>query len=468
MEKSFNLFTEINNGNKQAIKSFILSTRTYALNYARNIVDDDNKAIELVENAYNKIFFNEKLNNNKDYIKCLDSAIKEAAKTYISSVEIKDIDKVDSKIELKDIDVDKYKNYYNNPKVEKVIYETINALPKQEKEIVIRSYFGGETISDIAKDYKVKEETIESYINSANNLIEEKSKLLFAKYKIETANYKNAAIVYSTIKNIISFATLDVLGITVDKLKDLAEQDDDKDEKDLKTFVSDILKDLVQDWFLDRIRSLFVISTISAEAVATETATSSAVETVAAATATKAAVGKTAVSIVAKKVIIGVAAAAVATTGGVVAYNSIATNKEEKQSEIVETKTSSNLAAEAVIDSMPVSIEFYSENGDENIDSIEGSVYIPMNEFDESNMKKIEVASIVISGLDLNHEIQGDNAIVNIKVNKNKINTKLLDFIKSLGILDESTVEKLQAMLTMNSQELNDYLTQIGFSCIEN
>ena len=86
-------------------------------------------------------------------------------------------------------------------------------------------------------------------------------------------------------------------------------------EDELSSFIKDILEDLVQDWFLERIKSVFAFSAIGATQEAAKTAFVKS-------TAKKAGTS------VAKKVVIGAITASVAVTGGVVASNMIETKKE--------------------------------------------------------------------------------------------------------------------------------------------
>lgn len=454
MENILNIFNEIDNGNKETIKDFIVSTRLYVLNSARSIVEDDDTAIKVAKDVYNELILSNKHDNASDFLKSLNTRIIEISKKYSNdNVSISNIEKETSELDLSSINVNDYKEYYNNPAVEKVIFTTISALPKEEKEIVVRNYFGNETVGELAVSYGVSEETIESYINRANKLIESKSKPLFIKYKIKTANYKNAAIVYSTIKNIVSIATFDVLGIAADKVKDIVVDKEDEDNKDLKSFVEDIFEDLVQDWFLNRLKSIASIVTIGAEAASTT----------AKATSSKIAAGKTAASLAAKKVAIGVVAAATVTTGGIVAYNNL--NKTKEPEPIKETIQEPEVyVAETTINSMPVEVQLYSDENDDNIGRVSATAKIAKDQIDSGLLKGVKLASKVVSGLDFDYTESDDGYIVDVGVDNDKINDKLIDFVESLGMFDESLIEQIEALRQMSSQELIEYLSSRGYS----
>lgn len=272
---------------------------------------------------------------------------------------------------------------------------------------------------------------------------------MFVKYKIATADYSKVEIVYSTIKNIVSIMKLDVVGIAVDKAKDSL-KDDDNEEKDLKKFVKDILEDLVGDWFLDKLKSLVVMST--AGAVAEEATRGTA----------KIAAKKVIGSAVAKKVVIGVVAASVATTGGVAVYNAINTKQEVKEN------SRNSTTATAVYGTYPLSIDYYSDEDSNEVEELAVEIVVPVSEINEIELKTIEVSAKLLGGLSISHKENGINYIINVVVNKEKVSTKIIDFAGSIGILDSSTIDMINNLLSMNNEELSQYLSDLGFTCSQN
>ena len=447
MNKLDKLFDSINNGNRQAIQEFIVSSRQYVLNTARCIVNDDNDAIDIAEKVYEKIIFNEnKINNSKDISQYLYSLVSQEAKNHSSNnLQLVNLDNISSDVESIEIDDSKYSKYYNNPKVEKIFYETINALPNEEKEIVIRYYFGQKSINEIANDFNVSEDIISKYINNANELIEKTSKPLFIKYKIETADYSKVAIIYSSIKKCISIVNFDVLGIAVDKLKDSVSKKDDEEEKDLKSFVKDILEDLVQDWFLERLKSVFAFSAISAgQEVAKNTFAKSAAKKV----------GTSAI----KKVAIGAVTAGVVVTGGVVAKNVVEIKKE---AEIVET-TGSVINAEMEFASIPVFVDFYSTENENEVDKLHAEFAIEKGSINEVELKAIEVSALAM-GINISHYESNDSIIIEIIAKKENLGSKLISIASSLGIFSEEELNELENIFNYDSEELTDYLYEKGY-----
>ena len=447
MSKLDSLFNSINNGNKEAIQDFIVATRQYVLNTARCFVNDDNDAIDIAKKVYEKIVFNEnKTKESKDISQYLFSLVSQEAKNYSSNkLELIDLNNISTDVKAIEIDDSKYSKYYNDPKVEKVFYEAINSLPNEEKEIINRYYFGQESIDDIANSFNVSEEIISKYINNANSLIETASKPLFIKYKIETADYSKVAIIYSSIKKCISIANFDVLGIAADKLKDTVSKKDDEEEKDLKSFVKDILEDLVQDWFLERLKSIFAFTAIGATQEAAKNAF------------IKGAAKKAGTS-VAKKVVIGAITAGVAVTGGVVAKNMIETKKE---AEIVET-TGSAIYAEMNFASVPVFVDFYSTENEEEVDKVRAEFAIDKGTVNEPELKAIEISALAM-GININHYESGDSIIVEIIAKKENLGDKLLSIASSLKILSDNELNELKNMLNYNTEELTDYLYEKGY-----
>lgn len=448
MSKLDSLFNSINNGNKEAIQSFIVSSRQYVLNTARCFIDDDNDAIEIAKKVYEKIVFNKnKIENNEDISQYLYSLIRQEAINYSSNkLELVDLNNISSEIENIEVDDSKYSKYYNNPKVEKVFYETINSLPNEEKEIINRYYFGQESIKDIANNFSVSEDIISKYINNANSLIEAASKPLFIKYKIETADFSKVSIIYSSIKKCISIVNFDVLGIAADKLKDtITKKDDEKEEKDLKSFVKDILEDLVQDWFLERIKSVFAFSAIGATQEAAKTAF---VKNTA----------KKAGTSVAKKVVIGAITAGVAVTGGVVACNMIETKKE---AEIVDTN-GSVINAEMTFGSIPVFVDFYSIENESEVDKLHAEFAVDKGTINEAELKAIEISALAM-GINISHYESVDSIIVEIIGKKENLGDKLISLASSLKILNEDELNELKNILNYNTEELTDYLYEKGY-----
>ena len=447
MSKLDSLFNSINNGNKEAIQSFIVSSRQYVLNTARCFIDDDNDAIEVAKKVYEKIIFNENnIENNEDISQYLYSLISQEAKNYSSNkLELVDLTDISNEIKSIEIDDNKYSKYYNNPKVEKVFYETINNLPNEEKDIVIRYYFGQESIEKIANSYSVSKDIVSKYINNANNIIEIKSKPLFIKYKIETADYSKVAIIYSSIKKCISIVNFDVLGIAADKLKDSVSKKDDEEEKDLKSFVKDILEDLVQDWFLERLKSVFAFSAIGiTEEVAKNVSVKSATKKVG--------------TSVAKKVLIGAITAGVAVTGGVVANNIIKTKNDSK---IIET-ADNVIYAEMEFASTPVFVDFYSSESDDEVNVISAEFALDINSVNETELKAIEVTSLA-AGINISHYESGDSYIIKIVANKESLGSTFISLATSLNLFDEGELNELKKIMNYNVDELNDFLYEKGY-----
>ena len=444
---------KIRNGNKEAISDFIVATRQYVLNTARCFVDDDNDAISISKKVYEKIIFDNNIIEGKEITDCLFSLISEEAKQYSSrKIELSDIDVVDTQIANIDVDESKYINYYNDPKVERVLYETINSLPKQEKDIVIRYSFGQESISDIANSYGVSNEVINKYINNANALIEKTSKPLFVKYKIETADYSKVALIYSVVKKCISVVNFDVIGIAADKVKDSI-SNDDSEEKDLKSFVKDILEDLVQDWFLERIKSLFVTSSIGTVSTVFANTTEEVVKD----TVIKGA-AKKAGSSIAKKIVIGALTTGVVVTGGVVYKN---VNEAKKDVEIVET-TIPVINAEMTFASTPISVDFYSSQNNNEVDKLHAEFAIDKDMIKESQLKAIELSASAI-GINVSDKESGDSLIIDIIADKEDLGNKAIALASSLNMLSENELDELKKILGFNAEELADYLYEKGY-----
>lgn len=449
MEKINKLFNSIENGNHKAINDFIVASRQYVLNTARSIVNDDDKAIEIAEKVYERIIFNKNsIDKDENVSKYLYSIIKDVANEYLPvDIELKEIPKINSDINVFEIDDSVYADYYNNPKVERVIYETINALPKEEKEIVIKYYFGQESIKEIADDYAVNENVINNYISKANDLIEKKSKPLFVKYKVETADYSNVAIIYSVVKKCISIATFDIVGIAADKIKDKVTKDVEEDEKDLKSFVKDILEDLIQDWFIDRIKSVFAISSIGVTSKTIADTTTG--------------VAKKAGMSLAKKVVLGVVAAGVATTGGVVAYNAIESKNNVKVVESIKPAVSASMD----ISSVPVMIDFYSSQNDEIVDKICAEFMVSNKTLNESKLKAIEISAAALS-IDISHSVGDTMTTIRVIADKQSIGKRIIDFASTLGIIEQSKLEQLNKLISCDVSELISYLNEIGVSVV--
>lgn len=447
MNKLDSLFNSINNGNKEAIQSFIVSSRQYVLNTVRCFVDDDNYAIDIAKKVYEKIVFNKnKIENNEDISQYLYTLISIEVKNYSSNkLKLVDLNNISSEIEDVEVNDSKYSKFYNNPKVEKVLYETINGLPNEEKEIINRYYFGQESICEIASNLNVSEDIVSKYINNANNIIETKSKPLFIKYKIETADYSKVAIIYSSIKKCISIMNFDVLGIAADKLKDSISKKEDEEEKDLKSFVKDILEDLVQDWFLERLKSVFAFSAIG---VTEEVAKNAFVKSTAKRVGTS----------VVKKVVIGTITAGVVVTGGVVANNMIKTKKE---AEIVEA-TGSVISAEMTFGSVPVFVDFYSIEDESEVDKLHAEFAIDKDTINETELKAIEISALAI-GINISHYESSGSIIVEIIGNKENFGDKLIGLASSLKILDEHEINELKLLFNYNTKELTEYLYEKGY-----
>ena len=132
MSKLDSLFNSINNGNKEAIQDFIVSTRQYVLNTARCFVNDDNDAIDIAKKVYEKIVFNEnKTKKSEDISQYLYSLVSQEAKNYSSNkLELIDLNNISTDVKVIEIDDSKYSKYYNDPKVEKVFYQNIENVNK--------------------------------------------------------------------------------------------------------------------------------------------------------------------------------------------------------------------------------------------------------------------------------------------------------------------------------------------------
>lgn len=454
MDKLDDLFSRINNGNKQAIQDFVVSSRQYVLNTARCFVNDDKQAIDIAKKVYEKIIFTENKFDKNEISKYLYSLVKEETKNYSTDkLELVDLDKISSDVSVIDIDDSKYSKYYNDPKVERVFYDTINSLPKEEKEIVIRHYFGQESIEDIASSFNVSEDIVNKYINNANSLIESASKPLFVKYKIETADYSKVAIIYSTVKKCISILNLDVLDLAADKVKDAVAKDDEEDEKDLKAFVKDILEDLVQDWFLGRLKTVFAFSAVGGTSAAFVNTAEEATKDV-----LIKGVAKKASASVAKKVIIGALTAGVAVTGGVVVNNIIETKKE---AQIVDNAVSF-INAQMTFASTPVFIDFCSTKNDNEVDKLRAEFSVNKESINESGLKAIELTASAI-GVNISHSESSSSYTIVIIADKNDLGNKLIGLASSLNILSEDEINEIKNMMNYNVDELTDYLYDNGY-----
>lgn len=115
------IFELINEGNREAIESFIKSSRTYVTDTARSLVNDDKLAIKIAEETYEKIIFDSSIiNNSDDYISIINKTIREVADKYVDQdIEIKEIEVVNNDIALDNINTDKYKDYFNDVKLKK-------------------------------------------------------------------------------------------------------------------------------------------------------------------------------------------------------------------------------------------------------------------------------------------------------------------------------------------------------------
>ena len=457
MNKINGLFKQINSGNKEAINSFIVASRQYVLNTARCFVNDDNDAINIAKKVYENIIFNSTQLEKEEVSQYLYKLIKNEADNYSSKkLELVDLSTADNKKFELEIDDNKYSKYYNDPKVERVLYDTIGNLPKEEKDIIIRYYFGQESIEDIADSYNVSQEIINKYINNANEIIEKTSKPLFVKYKIETADYSNVAIIYSVVKKCISIVNLDVLGLTADGVKDAFTKNDKEDKKDLKSFVKDILEDLVQDWFLDRIKSVLAAASLGA----TSTVFASTTQGTAKSAVAKG-VAKKAGASLAKKIVLGTVATGVAVTGGIVANNVIQTKNNAK---IVEN-TAPVISANMPFASVPVYIDFYSSNNDSVVDKILAEFAIDKNIIDEGQLKAIEVSALAI-GVDMSHSSNDTLTSIRIIADKAGLGNKLINLASSLNILNEDEIDELQKIINYDVDELTDFLFEQGYAVL--
>ncbi len=291
------LIIGLKNGNEELVARTIESSRTFALNYARNLCGNEEEAIELVKESYRELIFGDDDYDSYDsFAELLQDLIKAQRSGKRNRTMAKETD-----VSL-DPDTESLKEYCNDPRIEEVIYETLRQLDPVSKEAVLRTYGGDEATEEIARDLQCSKEEIRQLLSQAEEQIEEKAPSVLKKLHLQDLDFTKAEQFYGVLKLGKSLVDLDITGIVIDVVKDrigdaVIEKDEDE-KKDFKRFVEDLMKDSIEDWFIDRIRSYATGSALttagSLAGKGTLSAKATAAGTVKAALAQKAAIAATA------------------------------------------------------------------------------------------------------------------------------------------------------------------------------
>lgn len=310
MKEVKEFISNIKCGDRQLTEGFIHSTRLFSLNLAKNLVNDDGKAIEVVKEAYEDIILSDRTYSDDDSLtEILRETINEKASAYNKTgFDLSEkTDDVPDKYHLDAIDIDKYRNFYDQPRVENEINQIINSLDEIEKNVLIQTYYSGGNIDEVAEEYQTSKNTIQYYLNKAND-------------KISEIDFEKVALVYSVISLGINVMKLDFVGIGISAAKDKVKDKlihEERSNSDFKSFVNNLLQDSVEDWFLDRIRSI-VTTTVASGTVKT---LSSRIKSF------FSSLFKTGKSLFVKKAAITATAAVVTVGGGYAAYKEIVRNE---------------------------------------------------------------------------------------------------------------------------------------------
>lgn len=441
------IISEFKKGNRNAIKDIVIKTRTHVLNTIRTIVDDDEKAIKIAEEIYRDLLLNpDNISSDGNFDTYINSLIQSKVRNYTKDIKtLKSIESTDTNISTDNIDINEFKKYYNNPKVEKIIYQTINSLDEDYKVIAIDYYFFNIKEEELAKKYNSDVNTISAYISKINELIDKKSKPLFIKNKIINGDYSGISIVYSTIKLGYSIMSFDVLGIAVDKIEEQLQdkKDDENKEKDLKDFVEDIIKDYVKDWFLEKIKSAFITGVSATSIVNAKAAGMSLI----------------------KKIIIGTAITGVVTTGVVTVYNVTQNTYENKKSNVNNLEPSIQTNTNILINDtqIPVSLKVYCDDHvPEEIKTIFLDVDVPNDNLNTKELDILELSSKAVSGFDVYSDENSKYTTIHVVVEKDNLNENLIDFVEGLDVVDQNIIDKAKKFLNCNKTQFNKLIEEYG------